>query len=155
EYLALMGTNPSFFRGDLNRPVETVSRGDATNYCGVLTLRERASGRIPTNCVYRLPTEAEWEYACRAGTSDQRFRFGDGPGYTNLASYAWYGANSGSTTHPVGQKLPNTWGLYDMHGNVGEWSQDWAGLYPGGIALDPQGPADASTGITRGGWFNF
>jgi formylglycine-generating enzyme required for sulfatase activity len=73
------------------------------------------------------------------------------PGYTNLASYAWYADNSGSTTHPVGQKFPNSWGLYDMHGNVFEWCQDWAGAYPGGIALDPQGPATGPNGVTRGG----
>jgi len=110
EYLAVMGSNPSGFTGDTNRPVEQVSWFDATNYCGALTQRERAAGRIATNSVYRLPTEAEWEYACRGWTST-RFSYGDDPGYTNLTDYAWYNDNSGGTTHPVGQKLPNPWGL--------------------------------------------
>ena len=169
EYLALMGSNPSTFNGvrqdwpepgtntdfgiDLSRPVETVTWYDATNYCGQLTQRERAAGRIATNSVYRLPTEAEWEYACRAWTST-RLSYGDDPGYTNLTDYAWYGDNSGGGTHPVGQKLPNPWGLYDMHGNVFEWCQDWFGLYPGGIALDQQGPATGLNRVVRGGsWY--
>jgi formylglycine-generating enzyme required for sulfatase activity len=99
--------------------------------------------------VYRLPTEAEWEYACRAWTST-RFSYGDDPGYTNLTNYAWYLDNSGDTTHPVGQKLANPWGLYDMHGSVYEWCQDWFAGYPGGIALDPQGPASGSDRVIRG-----
>jgi formylglycine-generating enzyme required for sulfatase activity len=158
EYMAVMGTNPSFFTGDLSRPVEMVSRADATNYCWALTQRERAAGRIPINCVYRLPWEAEWEYACRAWTSDRRFSYGDDPGYTNLTDYAWYYDNSGSTTHPVGQKLPNPSGLYDMHGNVYEWCQDWAGQYPGGSAIDPHGEATGtrvSNGVARGGCWGF
>jgi formylglycine-generating enzyme required for sulfatase activity len=160
DYLALTGNNPSYFTTndwngnpippDLTRPVEQVSWFDATAYCAQLTQRERAAGRIATNSVYRLPTEAEWEYACRAWTST-RFSYGDDPGYTNLTDYAW---DSGETTHPVGQKLPNPWGLYDMHGNVEEWCQDWYGTYPGRIALDPQGPATGSARVVRGGgWY--
>src|SRR6266566_9619431 len=138
EYLAVMASNPSFITGDTNRPVEQVTWYDATNYCGVLTQREQAAGRIAADSVYRLPWEAEWEYACRAWTST-RFSYGDDPGYTNLTNYAWYKGNSGSTTHPVGQKLPNPWGLYDMHGNVWEWCQDlWSCNLPGGIDLDTQ-----------------
>ena len=141
-----MGSNPSTFKGDPNRPVEMVSWSDATNYCGKLTRREQAAGRIPTGSQFRLPTEAEWEYACRGWTST-RFSYGDDPDYTNLPDYTWYGVDDGSgTTDPVGQKLPNPWGLYDMHGNVSEWCQDWSRLYPGGIALDPQGPA---TGLNK------
>ena len=150
EYLALMGRNPSNFTGDTNRPVEQVSWFEATNYCSKLTQRERAAGRIATNSVYRLPTEAEWEYAARGWTST-RFSYGDDPNYTDLADYAWYADSSGGTTHPVGQLLPNPWGLYDMAGNVLEWCQDrWAAL-PGGTALDPQGPATGANRIFRGG----
>jgi len=157
EYLTVMGSNPSYFQppdypADTNRPVETVSWDDATAYCAALTGRERLAGRIGTNSVYRLPTEAEWEYACRGWTST-RFSYGDDLGYTNLTNYAWYGDNSGGTTHPVGQKLPNPWGLYDMHGNVWEWCQDWWSEYPGGIAVDPQGPATGSSRVFRGGYW--
>jgi formylglycine-generating enzyme required for sulfatase activity len=157
EYLAVMGNNPSYFQlpnttVDTNRPVEQVFWFEATNYCGLLTHRERAAGRIPTNCVYRLPTGAEWEYACRGWTST-RFSYGDDPGYTNLTNYAWYRDNSGRTTHPVGQKLPNPWGLYDMLGNVDEFCQDWNGAYPGGIVVDPQGPGAGLYRVIRGGSF--
>ncbi|EEF62224.1 formylglycine-generating enzyme family protein [Pedosphaera parvula] len=156
DYLALTGNNPSTFTtnngysDDLTRPVDRVFWSDATAYCAQLTQRERVAGRIGTNCVYRLPTEAEWEYACRAWTST-RFSYGDDPGYTNLTDYAWYKDNSGMMTHPVGQKLPNPWGLYDMHGNVWEWCQDWYGIYPGGIAVDPQGAVSGTAHVVRGG----
>jgi len=169
EYLALMGSNPSHFNGDrtgepppfnqyygtdLTRPVEQVTWFNATNYCGKLTKRERTAGRISANSVYRLPTSAEWEYACRAWTST-RFSYGDDPGYSNLTNYAWYGAfDSSGLTHPVGQKLPNRWGLYDMLGNVVEWCLDWYGPYSGGIEVDPKGPASGTARVTRGGlWF--
>ncbi len=151
EYLAVTTNNPSSFTGDTNRPVESVSWFDATNYCAMLTQRERAARRIATNSVYRLPTEAEWEYACRGWTSDRRFSSGDDPGYTNLTNYAW---NSGPPTHPVGQKLANPWGLYDMYGNVAEWCQDWYGTYPGAIAVDPQGTATGPGRVFRGGAWN-
>jgi formylglycine-generating enzyme required for sulfatase activity len=165
EYLAVMGSNPSWFNGvrpsmggtntdygtDLNRPVDGVIWSDAMNYCAALTQRERAAGRIATNNVYRLPTEAEREYACRGWTST-RLSYGDDPGYTNLTNYAWYDGNSDNQTHPVGQKLPNLWGLYDMHGNVWEWCQDWwSDSFPGGIAVDPQGPDTGSLRVVRGG----
>ena len=161
EYQALINANPSYYSTnngysqDLSRPVEQVNWYDASNYCDQLTQRERVAGRIATNSMYRLPTEAEWEYACRGWTST-RFSYGDDPDYTNLADYAWFEANSGGTTHPVGQKLPNAWGLYDMHGNVWEFCEDWSNKYPGGTALDPQGPATGFSRVDRGGgWGNF
>jgi formylglycine-generating enzyme required for sulfatase activity len=155
EYLSVMKTNPSPFPGDPSRPVSSVSWPDATNYCAKLTQRELAAGRIPAGTQYRLPTEAEWECAARAGTST-RFSYGDDPGYTALANHAWYILNSGFTPHPVGQKLPNPWGLYDMEGNVVEWCLDWAGFLPGGVQTDPTGPASSTSGrkVTRGGAFD-
>jgi formylglycine-generating enzyme required for sulfatase activity len=161
DYLGLISTNPSWFSTnsgfsqDLTRPVEQVSWFDATNYCGMLTRQDQSTGRIPMNSAYRLPTEAEWEYACRAGTST-RFSYGDDPGYLSLTNYAWYSDNSGGMTHPVGQKLPNPWGLYDMAGNVLQWCQDWYAPYQGGTALDPQGPGSGSMRVLRNShWSNF
>jgi len=152
EYLAVVGSNPSQFTGDLSRPVETVSFFDATNYCVLRTLQDLAAGKIPPGTHYRLPTEAEWEHAARAGTST-RFSFGDDPNETLLANNGWYINNGGNMTHPVGLKAPNPWGLYDMAGNVYEWCSDWYGPYPGGFATDPQGPASNPIGfkVTRGG----
>jgi len=155
EYLAVTGSNPSGFPGDLDRPVESVSWFDATNYCDQLTQHDLAAGRIPPGSHYRLPTEAEWECAARAGTTT-RFYFGDDA--SGLSNNAWYSANSGFTTRPVGLKQPNAWGLYDMEGNVWEWCNDWYGPYPGGAVSDPQGPASNPIGfkVIRGGaWESF
>jgi len=157
EYLSVVGSNPSQFTGDLNRPVESVSWLDATNYCALLTAQQLAAGLIPPGSRYRLPTEAEWEYAARAGTST-RFSYDDDPNATSLTNHAWYAANSGAMTHPVEQKAPNPWGLNDMEGNVWEWCLDWQGAYPGGFETDPQGPASNPIGdrIIRGGaWDGF
>ena len=97
---------------------------------------------------YRLPTEAEWEYAARAGTP--------GTYAGNLDDMAWYDKNSNGQTHPVGQKKANAWGLYDMHGNVWEWVEDWYGNYSAGPATDPKGPATGSSRVVRGGsWYVF
>jgi formylglycine-generating enzyme required for sulfatase activity len=154
DYLAIMGYNPSHFSTDTNGPVDEVTWTEATNYCALRTQQELAAGLIPAGTCYRLPTEAEWEYACRAWTSTQ-FYYGDDPAYTNLTNYAWYSANSGSTTQPVGLKLPNLWGLYDMAGNVWEWCEDWYGPYSGGSTTDPPGAASGSERVLRGGsWFN-
>lgn len=139
EFQALMGVNPSYFWRNADNPVEQVTWWEATNYCARLTMQERAAGRLPTGYQYRLPTEAERQYACRAGTTT-RFSHGDDVGYTQLGVYAWYADNSGLTTHPVGQREPNPWGLHDMHGNLREWTLDWFGVYPGGEVIDYAGP---------------
>jgi formylglycine-generating enzyme required for sulfatase activity len=152
DYLAVTGENPSGFPGDIDRPVESVSFFAASNYCVLLTRQDLAAGRIPPGTHYCLPTEAEWECAARAGNTN-RFYYGDDPSLTNLTNYAWFGAHNGITTHPVGQKEPNAWGLYDMEGNVWEWCQDWYGNYLGGAVTDPQGPATNPIGnkVIRGG----
>jgi formylglycine-generating enzyme required for sulfatase activity len=139
QYEAIMGKNPSGWKGATN-PVENVSWDDVAQFCKKLSEKTRQA--------VRLPTEAEWEYACRAGTQTA-FSFGDDP--SALGDYAWWDGNSGKTTHPVGQKKPNAWGLYDMHGNVCEWCADWYGDYPNGAVQDPQGPASGTYRVLRGG----
>ena len=147
QYEQVMGVNPSHFKGAEN-PVEMVSWDDAVEFCRRLSdlPTEKAAGNV-----YRLPTEAEWEYACRAGTK-AAYSFGDDE--SDFGEYGWYRENSGRTTHPVGSKLPNAWGLYDMHGNVWEWCQDRYGDYPGGAVTDPTGPADGSDRVIHGGSWN-
>jgi formylglycine-generating enzyme required for sulfatase activity len=158
EYQSLMGNNPSFFNTnngfsqDLTRPVDSATWFDASEYCTQLTRKERARGHIPADSLFRLPTEAEWEYACRAWTSTA-YSYGDDPGYSNLVNYAWFHANSAGMTHPVGQKLPNPWGLYDMHGMLEEWCQDWFASYAGGSLIDPQGSATGTLKVIRGGFW--
>jgi formylglycine-generating enzyme required for sulfatase activity len=147
QYQAVMGTNPSNYKNNPQNPVEWVYWNDAQAFCKKLS---QITGKT-----YRLPTEAEWEYACRAGTTT-RFYFGDDA--NQLGDYAWYDGNSQYTTHPVGQKKPNAWGLYDMSGNVWEWCEDnWHYNYE-------NAPRDGSAWLTndnddrilRGGsWFNF
>jgi formylglycine-generating enzyme required for sulfatase activity len=160
EYLSMMSTNPSYFNTnngfalDLTRPVEEVTWINATNYCARLTQQEQIAGHLPTGWVYRLPTESEREYACRGGTST-RFSYGDDPGYTHLADYAWFFDNSAGTTHPVGQKLANPWGLYEVHGDLSEWCQDWYADYPEGSVTDPHGPASATWRVYRGGSYDL
>jgi formylglycine-generating enzyme required for sulfatase activity len=141
QWQAVMESNPSRFTGDPNRPVETVSWEDVQDFIRRLHAREGGA-------TYRLPTEAEWEYAARAG-STTAYSFGDDP--RQLSEYAWYHENAGGQTHPVGQLKPNAWGLYDMHGNVWEWVQDWYGSYTAGAAVDPAGPSSGSRRVIRGG----
>ena len=139
-----MGSNPSHFKAaGENAPVENVRWTEAVEYCRKLTERERAAGGLPAGFEYRLPSEAQWEYACRAGTT--------GPYAGDLAAMGWYEDNSGSKTHARSQKRANGWGLYDMHGNVLEWCSDWFGDYPSGSVTDPTGPSSGTDRVLRGG----
>lgn len=131
EYKAVTGANPSQFVSDPGLPVERVNWREAVAYCEELTRRWAADGRLPKGYAFRLPTEAEWEYTCRAG-STTRFSHGDDPDGRRLGEFAWFGENSDSTSHPVGRRRSNPWGFYDLSGNVLEWCQDSAGAYPGG-----------------------
>ncbi len=157
EFERLVGENPSRWKGETN-PVDRVRWSDAVKYCNARSQEEdlepcynletwecnfNANG-------YRLPTEAEWEYACRAGTTTKYF-FGDGPG--RLKQYAWYKKNAAGRTRPVGQKLANPWGLHDMYGNVAEWCNDYYGVdyYKQSVEKNPQGPKIADTRVIRGG----
>jgi formylglycine-generating enzyme required for sulfatase activity len=147
QWERVMGDNPSRFKEcGKDCPVEQVSWDDIQEFMKKLNQMEKTDK-------YRLPTEAEWEYACRAG-SKGRWCFGDDG--AKLGEYAWYAANSGKKTHPVGQKKPNSWGLYDIHGNVFEWVQDWYGEYPAGPVTDPKGPPSGKKRVLRGGsWIYF
>jgi formylglycine-generating enzyme required for sulfatase activity len=142
QWLALMPQNRSPQPGE-DRPVTSVSWKEAQEFCLKLSQKEGTT--------YRLPTEAEWEYACRAGGASPPLA------PTELAAVAWYADNSEGTTHPVGRKDPNAWGLHDMLGNVAEWTMDVYGPYPRGEeSRDPVGPAAGSTRVVRGGsWRSF
>lgn len=151
QYSKLMGNNPSKFQGEMisnvdssNHPVDQVSWEDAVEFCKRLSAlpEEKAAGRV-----YRLPTEAEWEYACRSG-STAPFGFG---GLELADDYGWFSSNCKGKSQPIGKKEPNNWGLYDMHGNVMEWCSDWAGDYPEGAVSDPIGPMDGYSRMIRGG----
>ncbi len=144
QWEAVMGSNPSRFQGDPQRPVERVSWDDVQVFLERLSERD---GRA-----YRLPSEAQWEYACRAGSTGA-YCFGDDVG--ELVNYAWYDANSGNTTHPVGEKQANAWGLYDMHGNVWEWCQDFYSDYQATAATDPRGPDAGAHRVIRGGCWSY
>jgi formylglycine-generating enzyme required for sulfatase activity len=144
----------------LLRPVEQVSWDDAVDFCNKLTEKDRKEGRIAPNQEYRLPSEAEWEYACRAGTSgavyvDYKDR------NKGLDAIAWWDGNVGKNwlgngeTGPVKQHLPNAFGLYDMIGNVAEWCFDWYGDYPSGDVTDPKGWSSGSLRVDRGGSWSF
>jgi formylglycine-generating enzyme required for sulfatase activity len=148
-YQRVAGKNPSRYQGDAN-PVEKVTWSDCVSFCQKLSQA--------TGVEIRLPTEAEWEYACRAGTRTS-FSYGDiayhleNAAFWQLGEYAWYGDNSGQQPHPVGRKKPNPWGLYDMHGNVREWCADWfaENYYQSAPVADPQGPNAGGFRVVRGG----
>ncbi|MBF0461068.1 MAG: formylglycine-generating enzyme family protein [Magnetococcales bacterium] len=145
QWESIMGSNPSEFKG-ADRPVDSVSWDETQIFIG--KLNEKAGG-----AVYRLPTEAEWEYAVRAGTETTRY-WGDGA--EGMDQYAWYGDNAGKKSHPVGQLKPNAWGLYDMLGNVWEWCQDRYSnkTYTKDPVTDPQGPVEGAGRVMRGGGWN-
>jgi formylglycine-generating enzyme required for sulfatase activity len=126
-----------------DRPVGMVSWGEAVEYCRKLTTKQRAEGILPDGWEWRLPTEAEWEYAARAGTTGLR--------HGELETIAWYDENSGSQAHPVKKKAANAWGLHDMLGNMLEWCSDWYGNYPTGSVTAPAGPDSGSNRVYRGG----
>jgi len=165
EWQAVMGANRSRFEDcGGNCPVETVSWNDAVDYLNRLSDAAGLARCYDANrtfaglgCLgYRLPTEAEWEYAARAGTQTA-YHTGVNtqtlcnPVDPNLNLAGWYCRNAANTTHPVGEKQVNAWGLYDMHGNVWEWVQDWYAAYPAGAAVDPVGPAAGASRVVRGG----
>jgi formylglycine-generating enzyme required for sulfatase activity/beta-lactamase regulating signal transducer with metallopeptidase domain len=142
QYRLVMGRRPSGFEKwqEGNYPVGTVSWEEASEFCNKLS---QITGKV-----VQLPTEAQWEYTCRAGSTTM-FSYGDDE--TKLDEYAWYEANSYSRTHPVGQKKPNAFGLYDLHGNVAQWCSDWYGPYPDTDLQDPTGPAQGRYHVLRGG----
>ena len=142
EYQAVTGTNPASMEGDPSQPVEQVSWDDAVAYCQKLTENDRATGRITSQQAYRLPTEAEWEYAARAGSTGAR--------HGEINSIAWWSGNAGGRTRPVGQKTSNAWGLHDVMGNVWEWCADWYAPYDTGNLTDPSG-ATSGAGRVYGG----
>ena len=170
QYKAVMGNNPSEFKGD-DLPVEQVSWYDALNFCNRLSQSEGLTPCYTMNGTkvtcdfeangYRLPTEAEWEYAAKAGTKTDFYSgkltySGNSPIDPNLDKIAWYSANSSNATHPVGQKAPNAFGLYDMSGNVWEWCWDRYAEYPSKETKDYQGPEIGTYRVYRGGgWRNL
>jgi formylglycine-generating enzyme len=161
QFQKVMGSNPSRWKGDKN-PVEQVRWSDAVKFCnkrseleGLQVCYDLESWKCNFEATgYRLPTEAEWEYACRAGTTTAYF-FGDSP--AKLGDYGWFEKNSGGHPRPVGQKQPNPWGLYDMCGNVWEWCNDFykVDYYPEAPQSNPRGPENGETKVVRGGAWRF
>ena len=164
QYQAVMGTNPSNFSGKPNHPVEGVSWYDAVKFCNALSRKENRTPVYNESTWvadwnvngYRLPTEAEWEYACRANTTT-RFYWGDDLNYTQIQDYAWYdGNNNPNGTKEVGLKKPNAWGLFDMSGNVWEWCWNWYGSsYDINDSNDPHGNVSGSFRVRRGGGWSY
>jgi formylglycine-generating enzyme required for sulfatase activity len=143
EWKAVMGSNPSHFKGD-NLPVEQVSWNEVQEFIRKLNTM--------TGKNYRLPTEAEWEYAARGGSQSRSFKYS---GSNSIGDVAWYGENSGNKTHPVGIKRANELGIYDMSGNVWELMNDWYGTYNSGSQTNPLGPSSGSYRVSRGGSWNY
>ena len=158
QYKKIMENNPSCFKGDNNKPVEYVNWYDAREFC--IRLNSLYKSKLPPGYVFALPTEAQWEYACRAGSITalnngknltRELGFND-----NLDEISWYKSNSNGTTNQIGQKRPNAWGIYDMHGNVWEWCRDWYGDLSSCTLLDPNGPNFGSSRVIRGGsWCDY
>ncbi len=161
QWQAVMGTTPwsgqSYVLNEPDSPAVYVSWDDAQDFITALNAHITDTGQGAATV--RLPSEAEWEYAARAGTTT-RFYWGDDPSYTQIGDYAWYSGNASDVgnqyAHVVGLKMPNPWGLYDMSGNVSEWCQDWSGSYPSGPVTDPTGPTSGADRVLRGGsWVNY
>jgi formylglycine-generating enzyme required for sulfatase activity len=157
EYKDIRGSiPPAIYRGD-DHPVQMVAWNAAADFCDKLTEKDRKAGRISLSQRYRLPTEAEWEYACRAGTTTAVY-YNVGDRNKELDEIAWWDWNSDQETHPIKLKRPNSFGLYDMIGNVSEWCSDWYDAnYPSGdvTVTDPTGPPSGSFRVLRGGsWFS-
>ena len=159
QWEKVMGSNPSRYKG-ATLPVGMVSWDDAIKFCEKLTQMEKTAGRLPEGWVYTLSTEAQWEYACRAGTTTAT-AFGDSLSSKQAnfnGGYPYGGASKGPSlgrTTDVGVYPANAWGFHDMHGNVWEWSSDWYGDYPDGSASDPVGPSAGSLRVLRGGGWSF
>ncbi len=160
QFEKVLGYNPSLMKGDDSRPVDQVSWFDAAAFCNKLS---ELAGLMPCydirnrTCIFsrngfRLPTEAEWEYACRAGTNTKYYTGND---EGSLDRAGWYRTNSEGTTHSVGQKDPNTWGLFDMHGNIWEWCNDWQGNYKNYAKENPRGPNWGYSRVLRGGGWHY
>ena len=153
EYKIVMRSNPSRHRDDW-LPVESMNWDEAVEFCRKLTEMDRQKGLISAKEEYRLPTEAEWEYAARAGTTGARYTVEGRNVADSLNLIAWHSGNSGLHSHFVMNRFRNPWGLFDMLGNVSEWCSDWYGDYPTGNVTDPTGPSSGRSRVARGGSYN-